>query len=177
VGIYKIELVVQDLTSGNVGTIYQSIRLPRLEAGRLAASEIMLAKQLEPLEDFPESLETFVIGDVRVVPNLANEFRATDRLGVYLQIYNPTLDSATLEPAVSIEYTIRSGEKVYFQWTDLENASVEFSSSRRLVLVRRMGLEQVQTGTYELAVKVNDLISGQSVTALTDFRVVADLGK
>ncbi|MDA2937628.1 GWxTD domain-containing protein [Acidobacteria bacterium AH-259-A15] len=171
-GRYKVELVIKDLTSGDLGTLTSSIHLTGLENQKMVAGPIMLAEQLESLEDFPETPQSFVIGDVRVVPNVKRQFRASDQLGVYLQIYNPTLDSATLEPAVSIEYTIARGDKAVSEVRDEDGLSIGFFSPERLVLVRKMDLASLEKGRYRLKVKVIDSISGQSSSSQADFEVI-----
>jgi len=52
VGLNKLDLVVKDLNSGNVGTVSTSINVPRQQDDGLTASPLMLAKMIEPIE-FP----------------------------------------------------------------------------------------------------------------------------
>lgn len=171
-GRYKVELVVKDLTSGNLGTVSRSIQLKEPEGDRLTSGAIVLAKKLETLDAFPEKPTSFVIGDVQVVPHLRKTFRSTDPLGVYLQVYNPTLDSASLEPQVEIEYAILKGSEVIFEVADSSGESVEFFSSRRLVLLKKLGLGELAEGRYRLRVRVTDSISGQSSSSQADFEIL-----
>lgn len=170
-GRFKLELVIKDLTSGNVGTYARSIHLKAPETGAMTAGTIVLARQLEPLGAFPEEPKTYVIGDVRVVPNVSRRFKSTDEVGVYLQIYNPLLDSTDFLPAVSIEYTIARGDKVLAHVLDKDGTSIVFHSPRRLVLARKMGLGEVGEGRCQVTVKIDDAISGQTLTSQSEFRV------
>lgn len=171
-GRYKFDIVVKDLNSGDVGTRTDTVFLRPTDAEQLLAGEIILAKTLEPLENFPEQPETFVLGDVRVIPNVQRRFKTSDALGVYLQVYNPRLDSSTAAPSVSIHYTVTNGDEVVAVVKDEEGASIEYASPERLVLIRRFGLEGLKKGHYRLTVKVNDAISGQSTVSETDFEVL-----
>ncbi len=171
-GRYKIDIVVKDLNSGDIGTRTETVYLRPNESEQLSVGAIVLAKQLEPLETFPEEPETFVLGDVRVVPNVQRRFKTTDPLGVYLQVYNTKWDSSSSQPSVSIHYTITNGDKVVAVIKDDEGASIEYASHDRLVLVRRFGLEGLEKGHYRLTVQVNDTISGQSSQSETDFEVL-----
>ncbi|MFQ5739694.1 MAG: GWxTD domain-containing protein [Acidobacteriota bacterium] len=170
-GRYKLDFVVKDLGSGDVGTLSRAIHLRAPETGKMAAGSIVLAKQLEPLGAFPEKPKTFVIGDVRVVPNVSRRFAVSDPLGIYLQIYHPSLDSSTLTPAVSVEYTILEGDKVVSHVVDKEGDSVEYFSPQRLVLVRKMPLQGLAKGDYQIIVRVSDSISGESLSSETSFKV------
>ncbi len=171
-GRYKIDLVVHDLNSGNIGTNTQSVYLQRTADGKMEAGAIVLAKQLEPLDAFPETPQSFVLGDVRVVPNVIRRFKSKDALGVYLQVYNPILDASTSEPAVSIQYTITSKGTVVASATDTTGQTIEYAGPDRLVLVRKMKLENLEKGRYRLTVKIDDAISGQSSTSEADFEVM-----
>ncbi len=170
-GRYKLDLVVKDLTSGNVGTMKTSFHVHQDEGGRLSASSIVLAEQVLPLEELPEVPETFVIGDVRVVPRVSRKFRPSEDLGVYLQVYHPALDQATEAPQVTVEYTITDGDRVVSQVTDLDGSTVAYASEARLVLLQQMPLEHLAKGRYRLTVKVDDRISGQSSQSEAEFEV------
>ena len=172
-GRYKLELVIKDLTSGNVGTYTSSIHLQAPSEGEMTMGAVILADQLHSLEKFPDTPETYVIGDVKVVPNVARRFKPTDDLGIYLQVYNPTLDSTDFSPAVSIEYTIVRGQEIMASSRDETGKTVAFHSSRRLVLVKNIRLVDVETGSYRLTVKVDDAISGRSFTSETSFDIVS----
>ncbi len=172
-GRYKIDLVVKDLNSGNLGTKKSSFHVASGSTPQegLATGSIVLAEQLVPLEELPETPQSFVLGDVRVVPRVSRQFRPSEDLGVYLQVYNPSLDQSTEAPAVSIEYTITSSDRVVSQITDQAGATVNYASEERLVLIQRMPLQNLDKGRYRLTVTVNDRISGQSSHSEADFEV------
>jgi GWxTD domain-containing protein len=170
-GRHKVDIVVKDLGSGDIGTKVLPLSLTAPEMGAFQASPVVLAEMLEPLESFPERPTTFVIGDVRVVPKVGKAFGSSEEMGVYLQIYNPALDSSSMEPAVSIEYTLLRNREVVDQFVDDQGGTVHFFSPQRLVLVRKMPLAELEKGRYRLMVKVDDTISGQSVSSQADFEI------
>ncbi len=173
-GRHKVDLVVKDMQGGDLGTWTRSISLSLNKSTGMEASPLVLAEQLENLDDFPEAPETFVMGDVRVVPKVGRRFQPNEKMGIYLQIYNPTLDSSTLTPSVSVEYIVTREGKIVDQFTDEEGASVGFYSPQRLVLLRKMGLSELSRGRYRLTVKVNDALSGQSSTSQADFEILGE---
>jgi hypothetical protein len=137
----------------------------------MTAGNIILANQLESLEEFPDAPETYVIGDMRVVPNVVRKFESDDQLGIYLQVYNPSLDSSEFTPAVSVEYTITKGPEIMGQSIDETGATLAFHSARRLVLAKNIVLRGVEAGRYQLTVKVDDQISGRALTSQEEFEV------
>ncbi|HEV8129610.1 MAG TPA: GWxTD domain-containing protein [Acidobacteriota bacterium] len=170
-GRYKLEMVIKDMNSGNVGTVERSIHVTQLEKERMAASPIVLAKMVDMLKALPSVPQSFIIGDVKVVPNVTGRFKSTDELGVYLQVYNPKIDAATSQPAVTIEYTVTEGDKVLTQITDNAGNSIEYFSPQRLVLVRKLKLSSLQKGNYKLTVTVTDARTGQTAVSQADFEV------
>ena len=171
-GRYKIELVVKDLGNSNVGTFYQGIHIPVLMKSSLTTSSLVLADQLQPLDDFPDTPTSFVLGDVRVVPNVTGRFEPDDELGVYLQVHNAGIDSSTSLPDVQVEYVIRRGNEVISRVTDTSGSSIEYISGERLVLVRKIKIESLKEGRYEMVVIVNDSLTGQKVENKASFEIV-----
>jgi hypothetical protein len=145
-GRYKLDLVIKDLTSGDIGTVTSGIHLKKLEAGKIGAGSLFLAKKLETLTSFTENLQSFVIGDVRVVPSVNRSFRPNEDLGIYLQVYNTGLDSTTLLPSVSVEYRITRDSEIVSEFLDTESSSLEFTSARRIVLMNKFDLDNFETG-------------------------------
>jgi len=132
-GRYKLDLVVKDMNTGDLGTLARNIVVSTYVKDKITTSPILLARRLEPLSAFPDTPQTFVIGDVRAVPNVTARFKPTDELGVYLQVYNAPLDTVSSQPSVTIEYTIADGDKILTQIVDKAGNSIEFASSHRIV--------------------------------------------
>ncbi len=171
-GRYKLDLVVKDLTSGDLGTRRMSFHVSGAAEEGLSASSIVLAETVQTLDELPETPQSFVIGDVRVVPKVSGKFRRDEDLGVYLQVYNPGLDQATETPDVEVEYTITDGETLVGKVTDPQGSSVVYASEQRLVLVQNLPLSRLEKGRYRLTVTVNDRVTGQTSHSEADFEVL-----
>jgi GWxTD domain-containing protein len=172
-GLNKLDLVVKDLNSGNVGTVSTSINVPRQQDGDLAASPLMLAKMIEPMNSIPDAPQSFVIGDLKVIPNVTGTYKAPDPLNVYFQVYNVGRDEAQSKPKLVTSYTIMRDQKLVSQLIDQAGTSVSYASEQRVVMARRLGLDGLQPGHYKLNVVVNDLITGQSLSRDAAFEVAA----
>ncbi len=172
-GLNKLDLVVKDLNSGNVGTVSTSINVPRQQDSNLSASPLMLAKKIEPMNSLPEAPQSFVIGDLKVVPNVTGTYKPPDPLNVYFQLYNVGRDEAQSRPKLVTSYTIMKDQKLVSQLIDQAGTSVSYASEARVVMARRLGLDGLQPGHYKLNVVVNDLITGQSLSRDAAFEVAA----
>lgn len=171
-GLYKINLVVKDVYSGSIGTLETRLAVPRYEAGKLITSSLILARSLERIESLPSQPRQFVIGDIKVVPNVTNTFGPWSIIGVYLQAYNISLDQTTRQPSLKVEYQVIQDDKVIEKIEDLRGNSVAFFSSERVVLARGVPLRSLKPGDYKLRVLIQDNVSGATTSQEAAFKVV-----
>ncbi len=173
VGLHKLDLVVKDLSNGNLGTVSTSINIPRRQAQDLAASPLMLARMIQPVESLPDAPQSFVIGDLRVVPSVTRTYKAADPLNVYFQVYNAGRDESQARPKLVTSYTIFRGDKMISQLIDQAGTSVNYASELRVVMARRLSLDGLEPGHYKLNVVVNDAITGQSLSRDATFEIAS----
>ena len=94
-GLYRLDIAIKDTHSGNLGTLGTALRVPRFEDEKLDASSLILADQIEPVASRQVGAGQFVLNSYKVRPRLSQEFSPTDKLGIYLQLYNLKLDEST----------------------------------------------------------------------------------
>jgi GWxTD domain-containing protein len=172
-GVYKLDLVVKDVNAGNVGTISTRVSVPRFVRDALAASPPLVAKFIQPMDTFPEAPTTFVIGDLKVVPNVSRTYRPADPLNVYFQVYNAAVDPASNKPKLALQYSILKNGRSVLQLTDSGAASVVYSTDQRVVAARRLSLAGLDAGDYTLKVDIKDSISGQTTSQESPFKIAA----
>jgi len=168
---FKLDLVLKDINSENTGVISRGIVVPKYDAETLQSSSIILANSVTSVPNITDQLEQFVIGDLKVQPNVKGEYIKGQNLIPYIQVYNATIDQRSLKPSLEIKYTIRSGDKVVQELTDLGGNSIQFFSGQRVVVLGKIPLEDFEPGPYSLAVKVSDLISNRTLSSETHFKV------
>jgi GWxTD domain-containing protein len=168
---FKLDLVLKDVNSGNTGAISRGIVVPKFDGEQLLASSIILANSVMAVPTNSDQLEQFVIGDLKVQPNVKAEYRLGQNLIPYMQVYNATIDQTSLKPSLEIIYTIKADGKVVEELEDLAGNSVQFFSGQRVVVLGKIPLKALAPGKYSLEVKVADLISNRSVVAAADFKV------
>jgi hypothetical protein len=171
-GLHKVDFVVKDLNAGTVGTLSTNLNIPKLESQRLGASPVILAKVLQPMNTFPDAPTSFVLGDLKVVPNITRTFRPADHLNIYFQIYNAAVDQASLKPSLVTKYSILQGEKTISQLTDQAGTSLEYASQVRAVLARKIALKGLVPGKYQLRIDLEDRLAQQSLTRAVEFEIV-----
>jgi GWxTD domain-containing protein len=167
-GTYKVDVVVRDVVSGATGVRHMGFTVPKYTAEKLATSTLILAARLQGLGGQPPA-GMFTIGEYKVIPNVSGNYRRGDPLGLYLQVYNAGVDQTTLRPSVDVEYVIlKDGKEVGKQAEDWKGMS---DSGQRLTLARLLRTDQLAPGGYELAIRIRDRVSGQTLTQTAKFTI------
>jgi hypothetical protein len=168
-GLYKLELVLKDLNSGNVGTIYKGFSVPKYEEDKLATSSIILADDIQKLSLKQVAAGQFVIGGSKVYPNLKDIFERNKTMGIYFQVYNLSLDEKTNKPSATIEYVLRKGEKEISRFTEEKDKLA--GASQQMTLEKLFPLASLEPGRYSLVVNVTDNLSKRTISPVAKFEV------
>ena len=172
-GVYKMTLVLKDVHSGNLGTVDVRLSAPEYAGDRLSASSLILARSIRQLQTLPDSLEMYVLGDLKVVPNVSGSFLRDGSLPIYMQIYGFSLEQSLQKPLLAVDYSVLRDGKAVRTFTDSRSLSLTYFSEARAVLVQNMSVKGLPEGEYTLQVKVRDRVSDSSVVAKGKFKIVA----
>lgn len=168
-GTYKVDVVVRDVASGATGIRHVGFTVPRYDAAKLSTSTLILAAKLQSLVDQP-AVGQFVIGQTKVIPNVSGVYHRGQPVGVYMQVYNAGIDQTTLRPSVDVEYALlKDGKELGKHVEDWKGMS---DSGQRLTLARLVDSTPLTPGEYELAIRIRDRVSGQSLSPSAKFTVV-----
>ncbi|HMH80040.1 MAG TPA: GWxTD domain-containing protein [Candidatus Acidoferrum sp.] len=166
-GLYRLDVVVKDLESGNVGVIATALRVPRFEDETLAAITLVIADQIEPVPAGLIGVGPFVFGSYKVRPRLSREFTVAENLGLFLQVYNLQSDEAIHKSSVYVTYRLLKEQREI--WMTTENSDSIRQSGEQVTVNRVIPLSAFAPGRYNLEVVVRDRVSGQSITRSAEF--------
>ncbi len=159
-GTYKVDVVVRDVKSGNKGIVNMGFVVPKYDEKKLSTSSLIMASKLRPTTDRDIGAQ-FVIGNAKVIPNLAGVYKRGEEVGLYLQVYNAGVDQTTLRPAVDVDYVLSKDGKVLLQqkedWSGLSD------SGQRLTIARLLPTTLMPLGDYEIKVLIKDRVGGQLI--------------
>lgn len=168
-GTYKVDVIVRDVASGATGVRHIGFTVPKYDSQKLSTSTLVLASKLESLVNQP-AVGQFVIGQQKVIPNVAGIYHRGQHVGVYLQVYNAGIDQTTLRPSVDVDYLLtKDGKEVGKQAEDWRGMS---DSGQRLTLARLLDTQALAFGEYELTIRIRDRVSGQTLTPAAKFSVI-----
>jgi GWxTD domain-containing protein len=168
-GLYRLDLVIKDTQNGNIGTLAAALRVPHFEEGKLDASSLILADQIDPVASAQIGVGQFVLGAYKVRPRLSQEFSSSDSLGIYLQLYNLKLDEVSHKTKVSVAYRITRDQKEV--WRAMETADHLHQGGEQLTIERLISLSSLASGRYTIEVTAIDLLTNETVIRATEFTV------
>ena len=170
-GLYRLDVVLKDAQSGNVGVIDAALRVPLYEEESLDASSLILADQIQPVPTSQIGQGPLVLGNYKVRPRINPEFSPADRMGIFLQLYNLKLDAQSHKTNVSLAYRIlKDHQQVWPQ----DKSSEQLQQSREQITIERnLPLSSLTPGRYSLEIYVIDLLTNQTVTRTADFTIVS----
>jgi GWxTD domain-containing protein len=170
-GLYRLDLVIKDVQSGNVGVINSRLAVPRYNDEKLEASSLIIADQIEHVPAKQIGSGQFVLGSSKVRPRLEADFTTADKLGVYMQVYNLKPDDTTHKSSATFEYTVKKGTESIMQFKE---TSVEMKQTGDQVTIERLlPLATLAPGKYTLEINATDTLSKQVISRTADFTVKA----
>jgi GWxTD domain-containing protein len=168
-GLYKIDLVLKDVNSGNVGTINQRLAVPRYPAEKLSMSSVILADLVEDLPPRQVATGSWILGGMKVRPNVKDEFRRTTDLKVWFQVYNLKVDEQSHKPSATLEMLItRNGQEVK---KIVEDSSDLSGAAQQMTLTKSLPLVDFEPGEYSLQVKITDNLTKEVIASNEKFAV------
>jgi GWxTD domain-containing protein len=168
-GLYRLDIVIKDVQSGNVGVINTRLAVPRYADEKLDASTLILADQLEHVPAKQIGTGQFVLGSTKVRPRLDSDFTTTDRMGIYLQVYNLKPDDKTHKSSATFQFTVKKGAEQVLQFKE---TSEEMKQTGDQVTIERwLPLATLVPGKYTIEINATDGISNQSISKTADFTI------
>jgi GWxTD domain-containing protein len=168
-GLYRLDLVIKDVGSGNVGAVNTRLAVPRYEDEKLEASSLILADQIEHVPAKQIGTGQFVLGSSKVRPRLDADFTTADKLGIYLQIYNLKGDEKTHKSNATFVYTVKKGDQQVMQFK--ETSADMKQTGDQVTIERLLPLATLAPGKYTLEVNATDLLSNVTISRSAEFSV------
>jgi GWxTD domain-containing protein len=170
-GLYKIDIVLKDVQSGNVGVVSTRLAVPRFDEEKMDAGTLILADDIQHVAPNQVGIGQFVLGDVKVRPALKQEFTSDQKMGIFFQVYNLKVDDTNHKSNVVARFHITKGDQTVLDATE---TSAEFKQTGdELTIETMVPLSAFQPGKYKLEITINDLVAKQTLTRAQEFTVFA----
>ena len=168
-GLYRLDVVLKDTTSNNVGVIATRLAVPPFEDEKLAASTLILADEISPVAAKELGVGQFVIGSTKIRPKVDQTFPANQPMGLFMQLYNLKVDDKTHKNDATVDTQVFSGDRSI---AHLVQTSEQLKQTgEQLTLQQTVPLSSLEPGKYRVEIKATDAIANQTITRSTEFTV------
>jgi hypothetical protein len=170
-------------TVPKMGVLKTQVTVPDFYNGELATSTVLVADKLNTLSAVPSPEEArerpFVFGMQELLPATDMEFKKSEELSVFFQVYNAGLDKAG-KPDLTLEYEFHkvegTGEKFFNktspQVANATNLPPTFDPTKFPVPGGvTVPLASFTEGAYRLAIKITDKAAGKTLNKDVKFTV------
>ncbi|HXE30344.1 MAG TPA: GWxTD domain-containing protein [Terriglobales bacterium] len=177
-GRYKVNLVLKDVNAPDkLGTKSYSILVPAFKDDQLSASSIILASDIEKVPDKNVGSGQFILGDSKVMPVMGGvgvpaQFKQSQSLGIWMQVYNLQTDKVTHKPAVSVQYTIEDLATLKPVLDHTEKLGETSNAADQLTIEKTLPLASLPPSTYRLTITVTDELDHQSIKPEASFIIL-----
>jgi hypothetical protein len=178
-GLYKVDIVTKDVNNpDHIGRWTRSVNVPKYDDDTLGHSSLILADEMYRVPSKEIGSGSFVIGDTHVRPRVSTggpgtppKFSRLQSLSFWMQVYNLGIDSKSKQNDATIQYQIvdlATNKPVL----DTQEPSTKVSpNAEQLTLEKSLPLASLQTGQYQLSIKVNDHVNNQQTVESAKFTV------
>jgi hypothetical protein len=168
-GLYKLDLVMKDVNSGNVGVVNTRLAVSPIPDDKLEASSLILADQMEPVSSKDVGVGQFVLGSTKVRPKLDAEFHSDQPLDVYMQFYNLKVDDKTHKNNVSLDMKVTQGDQTVAH--EVKTGDQLQQNGEQVTFEQVIQPKTLSPGKYKMEIQATDLVNNQTVSRTADFTV------
>ena len=168
-GLYKIDVVIKDVNSGNVGVLNTRLAVSSMPDDKFDASSLILADQIEPVSSKDVGVGQFVLGSTKVRPKLDAEFHTDQPMGIYLQFYNLKVDDKTHKNDLSLDVKVSQGQQTVSH--DVKTGEDLKQNGEQVTFEQLIAPRALPPGKYKIAIQATDLLTKQTVSRSADFTV------
>jgi GWxTD domain-containing protein len=171
-GRYKVDIVVKDVGSGEgrLGTWTNGIMVPNMSEDKgLVASTLILADEMWKVPSRNVGAGDYVLGTTRVRPRVQSAdgkpatFKRSQNVNFWMQVYNLGVDQTTKKNSATVEYEVVNTATQKKVVEAKESSAQLGNSGDQMTLEKSMPLASLEPGPYQVTIKVNDLVSKQSL--------------
>ena len=170
-GRYRLNVAAKDVVGGNQTTYEMVLDVPHMEDDTLSSSSLILADIIEKVPTKNIGTGPFVIGTSKVRPRVDATFKQSEKLGIYLQLYNFEVDEQTKKPDGTVQYEITkngSNEKIFDYSEDVKTIG---GGASQVTIEKLLPLKDLVPGQYTLKVKAFDKKRNQTVNQTAVFTI------
>jgi GWxTD domain-containing protein len=176
-GRYRMDIVVKDVNGDRVGTWSKSILVPEFTEDQLASSSLIVADVMERVAAKDVGTGNFVIGTTKVRPRVESSdgkpaiFKRGQKMNLWMQVYNLSMDEQTKRPSATIEYNIVNIATNKPVVHAVEDTGKLGNVGEQVTIEKSLPTQSLEPGVYSVTIKVDDKVSKQTISPTAKFAV------
>ena len=171
-GLYRLDVVLKDINSSNLGVINTRLAVPRYQDDTLGTSSLILADEIRKVSSQDIGMGQFVLGDLKVRPKLDATFAQDGDMGIFLQVYNLKVDPKTHQGNATIDYQVFREADPQPVLTLTENSQKYNQHGEEIWIEKALDLKSLAPGHYKLKIQITDNNDQQKTSPVADFTVI-----
>ena len=176
-GLYRLDVVLKDVNGDKLGTYSRGWQIPDFSEDKLTSSTLILADQIQQVPSREIGSGNFVIGQSKIRPRVQPadgkpaSFKKGEKINFWMQVYNLGVDEKTKKPSATVEYQVintANNQSVL----DLTESTAQMGNiGEQMTLEKSFPASNLPPGVYQVTIKVNDLVSKQTISPTAKFAV------
>lgn len=174
-GEYTIDLIVKDKLSGKIAARREHFVLPEPDE-EFATTPVVLSRYVETVNQLPpnpaEFPDVFVHGKQLIRPSAARQFKATDNLIMFQDIYNAAKSPDTGKPLVRVTVRLMKDGQPATKFFDFVLTDVQSQPLAHLEFAEYVKLATLAPGHYQAVIETKDMVTRKSTKQEAPFEIV-----
>ncbi len=170
-GTYRIELIVRDKLSGKMAARRETLVLPAPSV-ELSTSAVVLSRYAVAANNpsgTSGSVDVLTEGKIQIRPLPSREFRATDNLIIFFDLYDAAVNPDTGKRLVRVTVTLMKDDKQAMRPIDYMLTETVTRTVPCLPFAKYTSLAGLTPGKYVAVIEVLDLITHKLITQQSPF--------
>jgi hypothetical protein len=168
-GRYKLDVLLKDTVSGKLGTFSLGLAVPAFPGNQFSASPVVLTSEMIPLTEEEQRKDQFAFGRFRIRPRVNETFHKGEYLGVYLEVYNASVDPSKGRPSVKVEYQLKPKDGPDNPYRDVSRSVI--LDRDLLAIPLYIDIASQPAGQYTVVFRITDLITSTTIETKSNFKI------
>jgi GWxTD domain-containing protein len=176
-GLYRLDIAIKDVNNpDHLGYYGRGFEVPTFHDEKLATSSLILGDEMNTVSSREIGAGSCVIGNTHICPRVtANaatpvNFKRSQELNFWMQVYNLGIDEATKCNSATVTYQIIDTAGTVIFEKELPSKDLG-QHSDQLTVEKSLPMAGLQPGKYKVTIKINDTISKQEIAQSAPFVV------
>lgn len=173
-GTYSIELIVRDKLSGKMAGRRATLVLPEANA-EFSTSAIVLSRHAVAQKNQPGTsgaIDVLTEGQIQVRPLPCREFRVTDNLIIFFDLYDAAVNPDTGKQLVRVTVTLMKDNKQAVKPIDYVLTDTVTQPVPRLTFAKFASLAGLTPGKYVAVIQALDMVTHKTIAQQAPFIII-----